>query len=267
VKGAAVALALALSLAAAVAQAQEGEVLPPFVTTPEDVVMRMLRLAQVGSSDYVVDLGSGDGRIVIAAAREFGARGLGIELDPGLVEKARASARAAGVSGRASFVEGDVLHTDFSRASVVTVYLLPQLMNRLQPLFLERLEPGTRIVSHSFLMTSWKPDRSETLRIAAEDRHKGGSSTLYLWIVPANVRGEWRGGGWRVALGQTFQELEAEASFEGRAVASVSAQLSGRAVSLRAPGVSFEGRVDGNRIAGELDQGGKRTPLVLQKIP
>ena len=257
--------ALGLALAA-LARAQDGEVSPPFVTTPEDVVMRMLRIARVGSSDYVADLGSGDGRIVIAAAREFGAKGLGIELAPGLVEKARENARAAGVSDRATFIEGDVLQTDFSRATVVTVYLLPQLMNRLQPLFLERLAPGTRIVSHSFLMTSWKPDRSETMRIAVEDRHKGGISTIYLWIVPANARGEWEGGGWRVILSQNFQDLEAEASFDGRAVAGTSAKLSGRAVSLRAPGMSFEGRIEGSRIAGELERDGRRSPLVLRKV-
>ena len=131
------------------APAQEGEQRPPFVTTPSDVVMRMLRLAGAGPGDLVADLGSGDGRIVIAAARELGARGLGIELDPALVEKSRENAQAAGVADRVRFVQGDVLLADISQASVVTVYLLPQLMQKLQPRLLDELQPGSRIVSHA----------------------------------------------------------------------------------------------------------------------
>src|SRR6478672_408825 len=121
----------------------------PFITTPDDVVERMLELAGTRADDFVVDLGSGDGRIVITAARKYGARGLGIELDAKLVEVSRENARKAGVSDRVAFVQGDVLEADFSKASVVTVYLLPNLISQLEPRFLSQLKPGTRIVSHS----------------------------------------------------------------------------------------------------------------------
>jgi precorrin-6B methylase 2 len=241
---------------------QEGEQRPPFVTTPSDVVIGMLRLAGTGPADLVADLGSGDGRIVIAAAREFGARGLGIELDPRLVEKSRANAKAAAVAERVSFVHGDVLLADISKASVVTVYLLPQLIDRLQPRFLGELHPGTRIVSHAFVMTGWKPDRAETIRLAQRHPGQGDESTLYLWIVPANARGSWQGGEWRFQVAQNFQEIEVEGARDGRPAPVRSARLSGRDVSWDAAGEKFRGRVEGGRIVGEL--GGK--PLVLEKL-
>lgn len=259
------ALAFALPLGA---PAQEGELRPPFVTTPSDVVSGMLRFAGTGPSDLVVDLGSGDGRIVIAAAREFGARALGIELDSDLVEKSRENARTAGVGERVSFVQGDVLRTDFSQASVVTVYLLPQLINQLQPRFLDGLRPGTRIVSHAFAMTGWKPDRTETMRVSAEHRGQGGSSAFFLWIVPAKARGTWEGGGWRLRISQNFQELEVEeASLNGHALRDPRAKLRGRDLIWEAPGLRFEGRVEGDRISGTLALDGARAPLVLTKKP
>ena len=263
------ALALSLPLRAA---AQEGEVRPPFVTTPTDAVSSMLRFAGTGPGDLVVDLGSGDGRIVIAAAREFGARALGIELDPRLVEKSRENARAAGVGDRASFVQGDVLRTDFSQASVVTVYLLPQLINQLQPKFLDGLRPGTRVVSHAFTMTGWKPDRSETMRVSAEHRGQGDSSTFFLWIVPAKARGTWEssgeGGRWRLRIAQNFQELEVEeASLNGHALREPSATLRGSTLRWEAPGLVFEGQVEGDRISGTLTLDGARAPLVLTRKP
>lgn len=257
--------ALALALGAG---AQEGELRPPFVTTPTDVVSSMLRFAGTGPSDLVVDLGSGDGRIVIAAAREFGARALGIELDPDLVEKSRENARVAGVGERTRFVQADVLRTDFSQASVVTVYLLPQLINQLQPRFLDGLRPGTRIVSHAFAMTGWKPDRSETMRVSAEHRSQGDRSTFFLWIVPAKVRGTWEGGGWRLRVSQNFQELEVEeASLDGHPLANPIAHLRGRDLLWEAPGLRYEGRVEGDRISGTLTLDGARAPLVLTKSP
>ena len=259
---------VALSLVLRGAGAQEGEVRPPFVTTPTDIVSGMLRFAGTGPGDLVVDLGSGDGRIVIAAAREFGARALGIELDAGLVEKSRANARAAGVGDRTSFVQGDVLRTDFSQATVVTVYLLPQLINQLQPKLLDGLRPGARIVSHAFTMTGWKPDRSETLRVSAEHQGQGDRSTLFLWIVPAKARGTWEGGGWRLRISQNYQELEVEeASLNGHALREPRAKLRGADLLWEAPGLRFEGRVEGDRIRGALALDGARTPLVLTKRP
>jgi tRNA G37 N-methylase Trm5 len=164
------ALLAALALVCAVAGAEEGAQIPPFITTPDEVVERMLRLAGTGAADVVIDLGSGDGRIVIAAAQKFGARGIGIELDSRLVEKSRENARLAEVAERVSFIEGDVLATDISQASVVTVYLLPFLIDKLQPRFLQELKPGTRVVSHAFGMVGWKPDRAETIRLSKPTR-------------------------------------------------------------------------------------------------
>src|SRR5690242_18985358 len=179
----------------------------PFITTPDDVVERMLELAGTRSDDLVVDLGSGDGRIVITAARKYGARGLGIELDDKLVEVSRENARKAAVADRVQFVQGDVLLADFSRASVVTVYLLPELIGQLQTKFVD-LKPGTRIVSHSFRMMGWRPDRSETMKVTKPHTGQGDESTLYLWIVPANVRGIWDLDGRRVRIDQDYQQIE-----------------------------------------------------------
>lgn len=242
--------------------AQEGEQRAPFITTPSDVVMRMLRLAGTGPADLVADLGSGDGRIVITAAREFGAHGLGIELDPRLVEKSRENAKAARVADRVSFVHGDVLLADISKASVVAVYLLPQLINRLQPRFLEELNPGTRIVSHAFAMTGWKPDRAETMRLAQRHPGQGDESTIFLWIVPAAARGKWQGGGWRLRIQQNFQEIELEGARGGLPVPITGARLSGRDISWEAAGARFRGRVEAERIVGELGA----TPLVLERL-
>jgi len=240
-------VALALGLAAAAVQANEVESRPPFITTPPEVVERMLEMAATRPEDVVIDLGSGDGRIVIAAAQKFGARGLGIELDAALVQKSRDSARLANVAERATFVQGDVLVVDISRASVVTVYLLPGLMGKLQSRFIRELAPGTRIVSHEFTMAGWLPDRTETVRLKARHRGQGDESRLHLWIVPADVRGVWRGPGTQLRIEQSYQRIEVEGA---RA-----ATLSGRDISWD----TFKGRVEGNRIVGEL--AGRRLEL------
>jgi len=232
--------ALASVLAAAVVQANEVESRPPFITTPLEVVERMLEMAATRPQDVVIDLGSGDGRIVIAAAQKFGARGLGIELDAALVQKSREHARAANVAERASFVQGDVLVADISPATVVTVYLLPGLMGKLQSRFINELAPGTRIVSHEFTMAGWLPDRTETVRLKAPHRGQGNQSRLYLWVVPADVRGVWRGPDMRLRIEQSYQRIDVEGA---RA-----ATLSGRDISWD----NFKGRVEGNRIVGEL---------------
>jgi precorrin-6B methylase 2 len=247
------------------AHAQEENLTVPFITTPDEVVHRMLELAETRPGDLVVDLGSGDGRIVIAAAQKFGARGLGIELDAALVAKSRDNALRAGVAGRTSFVQGDVLAADLSAASVVTVYLLPGLINRLQPRFLEHLPPGTRIVSHAFAMTGWKPDRRETMRIAGRHPGQGDESSLYLWIVPAEVRGVWQAPGTRIRIHQNFQEIELEGRVLGRDIALSKASLRGREIAWEADGLRFEGRLEGERLMGELSGHGRREPLVLSR--
>jgi SAM-dependent methyltransferase len=225
-------------------QAEDAEWRPPFITTPDEVVERMLRLAQTGPGDLVLDLGSGDGRIVIAAAMNHGARGLGIELDAKLVDVSREHARRAKVADRVAFRQGDVLESDISEASVVTVYLLPSLMGRLQPRFVSDLKPGTRIVSHSFGMAGWRPDRTEHVRLTRRHSGQGDDSTLYLWIVPADVRGLWRGPGIEVRIDQNYQQIEIEGVRH--------ATLSGRDIAWEGTGGRFAGRVEGNRMVGTL---------------
>jgi precorrin-6B methylase 2 len=255
-------LLLCVSLQSA---AQDASSPVPFITTPDTVVQRMLELAGTSPRDLVVDLGSGDGRIVIAAAVKFGARGLGIELDGALVEKSRDNARRAKVDDRVSFVQGDVLAADISKATVVTVYLLPGLINSLQPRFLERLQPGTRIVSHAFGMTGWRPDRAETVRVAHPHPGQGDESRLYLWIVPADVRGLWQAPGTQLRIHQNFQEIEIEGRLAGRQIGASRASLAGRQIAWEADGLQFRGRFEGNIIAGELVGSDRRQPLFLQR--
>jgi precorrin-6B methylase 2 len=236
-------LSLFLAAAALGASADENDWRVPFITTPGDVVERMLELAGTRAGDLVADLGSGDGRIVIAAARKYGARGLGIELDAALAAASRKNAAAAGFADRVSIVQGDVLTADFSQASVVTVYLLPDLIGKLEPRFMSELKPGTRIVSHSFRMASWRPDRTETVRVAQPHPGQGDESTLYLWIVPADARGIWTAGGRRLRIEQNYQEIEVEGA--------TAARLSGREISWQSPEGRFQGRVQDDRIVGD----------------
>jgi SAM-dependent methyltransferase len=167
-------------LLVASAFAQDTDV--PFVVTPDNVTREMLTLAGVTSSDYVIDLGSGDGRIVIVAAKQFGARGLGVEIVPELVAKSRDNARKAGVADRAEFRVQDLFSTDLSPASVITMYLLPEVNLQLRPK-LQALKPGTRIVSHDWDMGDWKPDRTVTVDAPDKPIGREKTSKLHLWIV------------------------------------------------------------------------------------
>ena len=149
----------------------------PFVRSPKKVVVEMLNLANVSENDIVYDLGSGDGRIPITAAQRFGARGVGIEIRPDLVQKARERAEIMGVADKVEFRQGDLFKADFSDATVVSLYLLPDVNTRLRPMLFEQLEPGTRVVSHGFDMDAWEPD--STMKV--------GDSRLYLWTIPEEV--------------------------------------------------------------------------------
>jgi hypothetical protein len=184
-KNAIVAMHLALAVAASpavhAAGVPVGEVPTPYLPSTQVAVEEMLRLADVRASDVVVDLGSGDGRIPITAATQFGARGFGVDIDAKLVEEANENARKAGVADRVHFVQRDVFETDIREASVVTLYLLTGLVNRLKPKLMKELRPGTRIVAHDFGFKDWTPDRSATI-----------SKNYYLYIVPAHVGGQWR---------------------------------------------------------------------------
>jgi hypothetical protein len=160
-----------------------------------------------------------------------------------------------------------VLAADISAASVVTVYLLPDLMNRLQPRFLQRLQPGTRIVSHAFTMTGWRPDGRETMHISKPHPGQGDESSLYLWVVPAEVRGVWQADASRIRIYQNFQEIELEGRLLGREIESSRAALRGRDIAWEANGARFEGRLEGGRITGELIGAQSRRPLVLTRVP
>jgi len=257
-------LALLAAFCAAAA-AEEGAQTPPFITTPDEVVERMLRLAGTGPGDVVIDLGSGDGRIVIAAAKKFGARGIGIELDGRLVEQSRENARLADVAERVTFVEGDVLASDISGASVVTVYLLPFLIDKLQPRFLE-MRPGTRVVSHAFGMVGWKPDRTEAVRLEKPHPGQGDESMLYLWVVPAEVRGSWQASDLKIRIHQNYQELEVEGALGGRRTLSgAQGVVSGYDVTWEAKGVRFRGRLEGTRLVGDLLIDGRTESVVLSR--
>lgn len=198
-----------------------------WVPTPERLVTRMLRLAALEASDSLVDLGSGDGKIVIAAARDFGARALGLEYNPDMVELSKRNAAAAGVADRARFERADIFATDFSRATVVTMYLLPHLNLRLRHTLMA-MAPGTRIVSHEFMLGDWTPD--ETSRVGYQSAH--------LWVVPGNAGGEWsvhvpHAAGpisGTLAIEQRFQTLKGTMSFDGIEASLREARIDGRRV-------------------------------------
>ena len=186
----------------------------PYVTTPQGVTEAMLTIARVGKKDFVIDLGSGDGRIVILAAKKFGARGLGVEIDPALVAQSRNNAIAAGVAKQAEFRDQDLFKTDLSRASVITMYLLPDVNLALRPKLLA-LKPGTRIVSHDWDMGDWRPDAE--IRVPAPEKKLGleRTSRVMLWKVPALVEGRWCSpthANTTLDLRQMYQVIEGTAS-------------------------------------------------------
>jgi SAM-dependent methyltransferase len=248
---------LALSVALALAAHAEGDV--PFVVTPDNVTLAMLELAQVGPRDFVLDLGSGDGRIVILAARRFGASGLGVEIVPELVERSRRNAQQAGVAERARFTEQDLFKTDLSAATVITMYLLQEVNLQLRPSLLA-LRPGTRIVSHDWDMGDWRPDRS--LTVQAPDKPVGldKRSRLHLWVVPVQAAGAWCGtGAWRGAqlqLAQRHQLFDATLS-----VGTTARLLAGRIDGTRLLGAGgFEARIDGARL--HVTRSGETAPTL-----
>ena len=205
---------------AAAAAAQEDRTGGPFVPTPQVVVDEMLKMADVRKDDFVIDLGSGDGRIVLTAARRYEARGMGVDIDGELVEKSNAEAERDGLERLVRFHKQDVLLTDISGASVLTLYLLPSMMASLRSKILSELKPGSRVVSHDFEFGEWQPDRKITVN--APDKYGSGSnwtSLVMLWIVPARVEGTWRltlsGPGekpYTVTLKQKFQHIEGAAA-------------------------------------------------------
>lgn len=236
----------------------------PFVVTPPEIVERMLRMAQVGKDDYLIDLGSGDGRIAIAAAQR-GARALGVDLEPELVRLAGENANKAGVAERARFEVRDIFDTDLSAASVVAFYLLPEFNVKLLPRLLA-LKPGTRIVSHDGGIGDWPSDERLEMRVPEKAVGVGGLSRVELWVVPADARGRWvsevpqHGGRWAFDIAQRFQDLEIEVRAQGRDLLVRASRLRGDEIKIAVTGIVgarafnqlFVGRVEGGRIAGEV---------------
>ena len=241
-----------------------------WVPTPDTLVNRMLRMAQVTPKDYVIDLGSGDGKIVIAAARE-GARGLGIEYNPDMVELSRRRAQQAGVADRARFEKADIFESDFSQATVITMYLLPHLNLRLRHRILA-LKPGTRVVSHEFRMGRWRPD--ETAKV--------GHASVHLWLVPANAGGDWefsfpQQSGPRIvrmSFTQRFQYVTGEALFKDFTALPSDGKLLGERLSFDLTDEDghlrrFVGRVAGDRMEGsvyDFTNNGARQPFSARRL-
>jgi SAM-dependent methyltransferase len=205
-----------------------------WVPTPEPLVEKMLELAKDGRDDFVIDLGSGDGRNVIGAARR-GARALGVEYNPDMVELSRRKAAEAGVAGRATFERGDMFQADISRATVMALFLLPSNLLQLRPKFVA-LAPGSRIVSNTFLIADWPPDASVSIDDACEMWCEA-----HLWIVPAQVGGRWRLRNGELALTQTFQKLTGTLTTDGTA-APVTGTLRGADIELSSGRASWKGR-------------------------
>jgi len=205
----------------------------PYVPTPQKVVDEMLRMGRVGRDDYLVDLGSGDGRIVITAAQRFGTRGLGVDLDGQLVRQASAAAERAGVADRAQFVQRDIFKTDLRKADVVTMYLLPEVNMMARPKLLSELRVGARVVTHDYHFDDWIPDERIVLEVPEKKVGTPGIAYVYAWIIPAAAAGRWRGeltiGGRKAPLefdfDQRFQLLSGSASLGGRPVKVVFAEM------------------------------------------
>lgn len=226
----------------------------PYVPTPQEVVDRMLELAKVGPHDYLIDLGSGDGRIVVTAARKYGTRGFGVDVNPERIRESNENARRAGVVEKVAFYQRDLFETNLGDATVITMYLLPQVNIELRPKLLE-LKPGTRLVSHDFDMGDWMPDTH--VKVDAQEKYggAGGSSDIYLWIVPARVAGNWRWElpvsgktlAYEVKLEQKFQVVTGSVSVGGRAAKLQNARLRGDEIRL-----SFTADVNGAPVKHEL---------------
>src|SRR5712692_560760 len=218
-----------------------------WVPTPQVLVNRMLDMGKVTSKDYVIDLGSGDGRTVITAAKR-GARALGIEYNPDMVDLSKRNAAKEGVSDKANFVKADLFESDFSQATVITMFLLPTINIKLRPKILG-LKPGTRIVSNTFDMEEWQVDETA-------DVEKGCTSwcTAYLWIVPAKVEGTWQLPQGEMTLKQTFQMISG-ALKSGSNTTQINGKLNGDQISFTAGGAQYNGHVNGNTMEGTANNG------------
>jgi len=262
--GSVLALGLSLAAAAVFAQAQPQTEFKPqvgqagkdvvWVPTSQALVDKMLDMAKLTPNDYLMDLGSGDGRTVITAAKR-GARATGVEYNPNMVALSKRNAAAAGVSDRAHFVRADLFQTDLSQATVITMFLLPSINQKLRPKILD-LKPGTRIVSNSFTMGEWQDDETATV-----DSTQGCTTycTAHLWIVPAKAQGTWKLPQGDLTLKQDFQMLSGTLASGGRNIAIANGRLHGDQISFSAGGAQYSGRVTGGLMEGTVKANGGTT--------
>jgi precorrin-6B methylase 2 len=249
-----VVLALSVAAGGVFAQEQQEEGYQPYsgqpgkdvvwVPTQQDLVERMLDLAKVTPKDYVIDLGSGDGRTVIAAAKR-GAVALGIEYNPDMVELSIRNASKAGVSDKTTFLNADLFESDFSKATVITMFLLPDINMKLRPRLLS-LKPGTRIVSNSFTMEDWQSDGVIHLENGCNTW-----CTAYLWIIPAKVEGKWRMPDGEIAFNQQFQNVSGTL-VKGGKNATITGKLNGDQITFNAGGVEYDGFLNGDTFTGTV---------------
>jgi predicted RNA methylase len=212
-----------------------------WLPTPQSVVDKMLDVAKVTASDFVIDLGSGDGRTVITAAKR-GARALGVEFNPNMVELSQRAAEKAGVTSRVKFEQGDLFEADLSQASVLTLYLLPTINVKLRPKILDTMKPGARVVSHAFDMAEWQADETSSVE----------GKTVYLWIVPAKVTGTWKLQGSDLALSQNLQMLAGSLKTGDRTVMITNARMRGDQITFTAGSAKYTGRVNGKTMEGTV---------------
>lgn len=213
-----------------------------WVPTPKSLVEKMLKMAEVKPTDVVFDLGSGDGVTVITAAKQFGVRATGIEYNPDMVELSKRNAQREGVADKTEFIRGDIFATDFSKATVLTMYLLPYLNLKLRPTILN-MKPGTRVVSHAFTMDDWAPDQTDS----TEGR------TAYMWIVPAKVEGNWKLDKGTLELKQKFQDFDGVfRNSDGMSWRVTSSNLRGDQISFSIGSATYNGRVSGPVMQGTM---------------
>ncbi len=251
----------------------------PYVPSPSSVVADMLTLAEVGPKDFVIDLGSGDGRIVLTAAKVFGARGFGVDINEKLVKEANDSARLQGVADRASFTIQDLFKTDIRKATVLTMYLLPNTVNMLKDKLLAELSPGTRILSHDYPLSGWVPEQYRQFDLDDKVAITGVTTTLiYMYVVPARAEGSWnvklpadlRKEPVRLSLKQQITRVSGSARIDGKDVLLEDAKLKGERLSFKLAlgGRSYEftGTVRGQSIAGSVDVGGGKAAWSASQV-
>ena len=263
-------LVAALALPALAADVEPVKNAGPYVPSPQSVVADMLRYAECTDKDFLIDLGSGDGRIVLTAAKLFGAKGIGVEIKEELVKRANEAAHKEGLAERVKFLKQDLFKTDISQASVITMYLLPDTVNLLKDKFLSELRPGTRIVSHDYPLTGWIPEKYVQMDLEDKVQISGVTTTLiYVYVVPAKVAGNWTvrmppavsNAPATLSLRQQLTRVSGSANIDGRVVPLEDVVLRGDRLSFRFAGRKgeFTGQVRGNAIEGMFESGGSKS--------